>query len=120
MLGTLVNRSTLAAGAVTLALLAGAVGLADSTAPDCLTAVSVPANTIGQIRTKVRPAQAIRVSAPATGGGLHTRGKNGRVNVTVADRPTTTGDMRPRTRTRHANASTAGRSVPADANRDCA
>lgn len=83
MVGTIVNRGALAAGVVTLALLAGAIGFAGPTAQDCLSAAAAqPAGQVEPVRARVRPAHAMRAGGAALDGAAHPRARSRPVSAT--------------------------------------
>lgn len=116
MVGTFVNRGTLAAGVVTLALVAGAVGLATPTTGNCRSAATTTAVPDGHVRAKVRPAYATRADAST----MDTRAKSRPVSATSSRLLSATADTQPRRKNRPAPTAAANGVLPAGAPYACA
>lgn len=121
MVGTIVNRGTLAAGVVTLALLAGAIGFARPTAQDCLsTAAMQPTGAVEPARAKVRPAYAMQTVGSTVDGAAYPRARNRPVSATSGHAPAATTNAPHRSRSRPVSASATKDVLPARAASACA
>jgi hypothetical protein len=120
MMGTFVNRGTLGAGVVALALIACAVGLAGP-AGECLSAgAAEPQGRVETVRARVRPAYAMQTVGSTVDGAAQPRTRNRPVSATSGHAAAAATNAAHRSRSRPVSASAAKDVLPARAASACA